>query len=544
MRALMGWLSGKAEMTPAEKQLVVTTAALESAARDKASPAMVHGQPQRIRNVPWRDYPRGASPPDAKSPSSKQWTSPSAKSHRHPIGRLESYAYDSENIYLAFERPDARSERRIRMSKLYLRDACQCGTCISPTTGLKTFATCEIPTVPQLLEPDTEGLKASEDGGFEITWADDFLTRDNHVSVYPLDLLHRLVAYDGRTHFYSTPNRTLWDSATFKAHMDSHPVSYDEFMGNGPEFGQAVYDILRYGLVFIQGVPERMNAVQNIGGRLGGFRYITFPTIWHTTSDRRKRAGHVSHSNEIPCLHQDLVFCSEIPKLQILHCLHNDSQGGESLFSDGARAAWELKYGDPFSYTMLARHPVTFHHHSKNHHLTFRRPVIKTIGESQYPAEISWSPPSQGPFPLNEHGRPASEKDPAPSLLIPPKDREPTTLEAWSQASRAFKASLEAPENVLRHRLMPGECFIIDNRRILNGRTEYASTDGYRYLRGGYVDKQSLFSTLINLEAQGRLPQENDDTLNESTQAYSIMYSKLLTGDHLRARAPEAGSNF
>lgn len=544
MRGLMGWLRGKAEPPPAEKQPKQTTTAPGSAARDKANPAMVLEQPERIMNPTWRGSPYGASP-FAKSPSSKQWKSPSAKSHRQQTGRLESYASDSANIYLTFGRPNAKSERRnIRMSKLYLRDACQCGACVSQTTGLKSFATCDIPTVPQLVEPQTEGIKVSEDGGLEITWADDFLTQGNHVSVYPLHLLRRLVAYNGRTHLYIEPKRTLWDSATFKAHMDSHPVSYDEFMSDGPEFGQAVYDILKYGLVFIQGVPEHKNAMKYIGDRLGGFQSVTFPAMWHTTSDPHKRFGHVSHSNEIPCLHHDLVYCSDIPKLQILHCLHNDSQGGESLFSDGVRAALELKHGDPFSYMMLARHHVTFHYHSKNQRLAFQRPVIKTIGDSQHPGEISWSPPLQGPFRLNDHGRPACEKDPVPSSLMPSRHREPTTLEAWSQAAKAFKASVEAPGNVLRHRLMPGECVIIDNRRILNGRTEYAATTGYRFLRGGYVDKQSLSSTLMALNTRGLLPHEEDKTPTEANQAYSMLYSETLKGYRLRARASEDGSTF
>lgn len=519
-RGLMGWLRGKAELPPAEKQLVQTTTALGSAARDKANPAMVLEQPERIVNPPLRDSPHGASPPVAKSPSSKQWKSSSANSHRQQIGRLESCTSDDANIYLNFERPNLKSEPRpVRMSKLYLRDACQCGTCVSKTTGMKAFATCDIPMVPQLVESETGGIKVSEDGDLEITWADDFLTKGNHVSVYPTDLLRRLVVQNGRIQLYYDPPRTLWDSAAYRAHMDSDSVNYIEFMVDGPEFGQAVFNILKYGLVFIQDVPESNKAVRNIASRLGSMQSTFLPAVWNACSDTSKFPGPVGHSNEIPCLHQDLVFWRDRPKLQILHCLHNDRQGGESLFSDGARAAWELKHNDPLGYMMLARHIVTFHYHSKKHYFVAQRPVITTVRDSSRPLEVSWSPPFQGPFRVNEHWKPAYERYPLSSSLIAQEDPGPTALEAWHEAARAFKASLEAPENVLRHRLQPGECVIVDNRRILNGRTEYDTGPGYRYLRGAFVDKQSLSNTLINLYGRGLLRQEHGDVTQEAEQA-------------------------
>lgn len=50
-------------------------------------------------------------------------------------------------------------------------------------------------------------------------------------------------------------------------------------------------------------------------------------------------------------------------------------------------------------------------------------------------------------------------------------------------------------------RLNPGECFIVDNTRILHARKAYSGT-GTRWLQGCYADKDGLLSTLASLETQ------------------------------------------
>jgi gamma-butyrobetaine dioxygenase len=47
-------------------------------------------------------------------------------------------------------------------------------------------------------------------------------------------------------------------------------------------------------------------------------------------------------------------------------------------------------------------------------------------------------------------------------------------------------------------KLNPGECFILDNTRVLHARTPYSKT-GSRWLQGCYVDKDGLLSTISTL---------------------------------------------
>ncbi|KAK7710789.1 hypothetical protein SLS64_005694 [Diaporthe eres] len=92
-------------------------------------------------------------------------------------------------------------------------------------------------------------------------------------------------------------------------------------------------------------------------------------------------------------------------------------------------------------------------------------------------------------------------------LALPPlRGKQPEVgtvmeaLRAWSKAAGAFRDILESPENVVQYRLRPGDCVILDNKRVLHGRTEVDASAGLRHLRGAYVDGQALHSTFVDLD--------------------------------------------
>lgn len=441
----------------------------------------------------------------------------------HPtrIGDLDGFTSDDEHIDLFYKLPSRPGDsRQFRMSKLYLRDACQCAACVSPSSGLKAFATCDVPAVPRLSQPEYENTRLNN-GSLEVTWENDFLTHDKHISVYPLDFLRRLVAENGRAHVYTQPARTLWDSAIFKAGMQSRFISYSDWMRDGPAFAAAVFDILKYGLLFIRDVPDKRKVAELMAHRIGPLQdtsnFLQPPRQISSRSARRLRA----HDSDVPCLHQDLLYVTDAPKLQFIHCIENNCDGGELLFSDGARAAWELKHTDPINYEILTKHLVTFQFCVKDRYLSTLRPVISK-SQGGDPNEISWAPPFQGPFGFSEHLKPFNpHPQPRESRAYGPRS---TWLSSWSKASRALRDTLEASQNVVQYRLRPGECVIMDNRRILNGWTAYDTAAGHRMFRGAYIDRQILNSTLVKLDGKGMLPRRVGWLPNESKQSFAMLY--------------------
>ena len=72
-------------------------------------------------------------------------------------------------------------------------------------------------------------------------------------------------------------------------------------------------------------------------------------------------------------------------------------------------------------------------------------------------------------------------------------------MEAYYAAYRRFGEIIDDPAMEVTFRLEPGECFIVDNTRVLHARKGYAGT-GTRWLQGCYADKDGLLSTLAALE--------------------------------------------
>ena len=74
-------------------------------------------------------------------------------------------------------------------------------------------------------------------------------------------------------------------------------------------------------------------------------------------------------------------------------------------------------------------------------------------------------------------------------------------MESYYEAYRRFGQLIDDPEMEVVFRLEPGECFIVDNTRVLHARKGYSGT-GMRWLQGCYADRDGLLSTLAALQEE------------------------------------------
>ena len=81
----------------------------------------------------------------------------------------------------------------------------------------------------------------------------------------------------------------------------------------------------------------------------------------------------------------------------------------------------------------------------------------------------------------------------APITDVPYED-----MENYYKAYRAFSNIINAPTSAVNFKLNPGECFIVDNTRVLHARTAYSAA-GTRWLQGCYVDKDGLLSIISTM---------------------------------------------
>jgi len=81
----------------------------------------------------------------------------------------------------------------------------------------------------------------------------------------------------------------------------------------------------------------------------------------------------------------------------------------------------------------------------------------------------------------------------APITDVPYED-----MESYYKAYRTFSDIINDPQLTVNFKLNPGECFIVDNTRVLHARTAYSGA-GTRWLQGCYVDKDGLLSTISTM---------------------------------------------
>ncbi len=375
-------------------------------------------------------------------------------------------------------RPVGVENEQVVLSTHWLRDSCQCADCVSPHSGQKRFSTVEVPSFP-----DVKSAVVSADEALEVEWQNDFLKGGgSHKSVYPKELIRQGLASRWRlTVPYSERSRVrqLWDRWTFEQELRLIP--YSDWISGGPGFWRGLADLHRRGLIFLGGVPQSEAAVVDIAEKIGDVQTTFYGRSWDVVS--KPEAENVAYTSEFLGLHQDLMYFDEPPFVQLLHCLENSCDGGESIFSDIGHTAVQIEMQHRPAFEELARRSVYYHYNKGGQSYWASHPVIKLSGDRH--TEYAWSPPFQDiQYPPMLRG--------AEDSLRAASD----PYYAWLAAAKLFSDMVSAPHNVFEVKLQPGQCVIFDNRRILHGRREFNTGSGRRWLKGTYVSKQAFFSKL------------------------------------------------
>lgn len=338
---------------------------------------------------------------------------------------------------------------------LRLRDACQCSRCVDPDSGQKTFATTHLPNKPEL-----QSAEFDAGGSLTVVWENDPLSGGGtHESVYTPEFIERWKETSQR----KLIPRVLWDRAMLEEELDSCRVSYDDWMAGGDKFRDAFIALHKTGVIFVNGVPESETSVEEIGRQIGRLQDTFYGLTWDVIS--KPQAENVAYTNQFLGLHQDLLYYFDCPRIQLLHCIANDCDGGESLFSDGVRTAMQLQLQSPDQYATLTNENVSYHYDRNGHLYGNSRPTIRDSGAGFVPS-VWWSPPFQDVFSSR------------------------TKVNRWHRAAGLFQRTLEAPENLFEYKMRPGECVVFDNWRVLHGRRHFNTAQGKRWLKGTYVSNQ------------------------------------------------------
>jgi len=175
--------------------------------------------------------------------------------------------------------------------------------------------------------------------------------------------------------------------------------------------------------------------------------------------------------------HTDNPYRAPTPTLQLLHCLSSSTEGGENTLVDGFMVAERLRANEPVKFALLAENPVRFQFQDEDTDLTAEFPLIGLDARGDI-AAIHYNSRSPAPFELD-------------AALVEP----------FYAAYRAFVGLLASAELQIQFKLAPGDLFIVDNERVLHGRTGFSAA-GQRHLQGCYADRDGLRSRLAVLKRE------------------------------------------
>ena len=261
------------------------------------------------------------------------------------------------------------------------------------------------------------------------------------------------------------PQPRTWsaqDARTFPVH------DYHAFLGDDESRRQALWQLAVYGFVRLIGAPATPSRIETVVAAFGLVRETNYGRVFDVRT--KVDAANLADTALALAPHTDNPYRLTPPDIQILHCLQSADSGGQSLLVDGLAAVGDLTAEDR---RLLSSVPVRFAWADATTHLETVAPVIALTADRALD-RIRYNPRSM---------QVAAGQD-----------------AAWREALTRFGERLAQDEACLTFDMQPGDMVLIDNRRVLHGRTGFdASADIARHLQGAYADMDGAYSSLRRL---------------------------------------------
>jgi gamma-butyrobetaine dioxygenase len=293
-----------------------------------------------------------------------------------------------------------------------------------------------------------------------ISWNDDAeLT-------YPVEFLDAWV-YD--TDSKPAASTVLWDTR-ISEDIGSH--DYNRVCVDDSARAAWLGDVERYGFALLCNVPAAEEKVFDVVKLFGFVRETNYGRLFNVRAE--EMPSNLAYTPVPLSVHTDNPYRDPCPTLQLLHCLIQADEGGETALVDGFHAALRLREVNPAAFELLTGNEILFSYQGEGAIVETRCPII-TLDTKGAPKRIRINNRSLTP-------------------LILPYDR----VMPFYEALFLFRSILEDETLHFRYHLEAGDLVLFDNERVLHGRVGHSI--GERHLQGCYADRDGLLSTLRVLE--------------------------------------------
>ncbi len=241
-------------------------------------------------------------------------------------------------------------------------------------------------------------------------------------------------------------------------------------------FGQ----VLDHGFALLENVPAvpgQVAQVASLFGLIPAAPYAEDPAFPGIVDVRVNPAVAVAtRKAHFLAPHTDTCWRQTLSGLVLMHCLKTHPQGGESMLVDGFTVAARLRERDPRAFHLLSTVPLEFG--SAVASRDGRRDDWRALGRAI--CCDAWGEVTG----IRYNGNSISQ------LALPESLVEPVYA-----ALEQFEALLYDQALWLRLQLQPGQLLVMDNHRVLHGRTAFDPDRGERHLQTCAVDRDDFHNS-------------------------------------------------
>ena len=237
---------------------------------------------------------------------------------------------------------------------------------------------------------------------------------------------------------------------------------------------ESLLDFYKYGFVIFENVPTQDNFIVNFANSIGSIRRTNFGEFFNVKS--KPNPNDLAYTSLPLAPHTDNPYRKPVPCIQLLHCIENEVDGGLSTLVDGLAVTEELKKEHPSFFQILTEIKVRFQFVDDNVVLEDWAEMIQ-LDENKRLKQVRFSPRLD---------------------FVPLMDKE--KLELYYAARNKISEMYNSEKFRIEFKLKPGDLLMMDNYRLLHGRTEYNANEGNRFLQGCYIDYDSTEGRLKHLK--------------------------------------------
>ena len=240
------------------------------------------------------------------------------------------------------------------------------------------------------------------------------------------------------------------------------------------EMHDLLISFYKYGFVVIKNIPTDNNFIVKFANSIGSVRRTNFGEYFDVKS--KPNPNDLAYTSLPLAPHTDNPYRNPVPCIQMLHCIENEVSGGLSTLVDGYTVTEELREKYKEYYEVLTKTKIRFQFVDDTVVLDSWAEMIQLDEQKKF-KQVRFSP----------------RLDFVPLM-------EKNKLELYYSARNKISELYNSDQYRIEFKLSPGDLLMMDNHRLLHGRTTYNANEGKRFLQGCYIDYDSTEGKLKHLQ--------------------------------------------